>query len=123
MIANIGNILQPERGCRKKPSIRLVRLVLVGKREPDGGHDLAPKHMSTPIGWDNYYGFVCTPRHHTYGNIQRGIAAEEVADGDRADACTRAKDWIARAFDDEFGHVRFRHGAVGSRDTLPQLDP
>ena len=46
-------------------------LVLVGTREPDGGHDLAPKHMAIPIGWDNYYGFVCTPRHHTYGNIQR----------------------------------------------------
>lgn len=46
-------------------------LVLVGTREPDGGHDLAPKHMATPIGWENYYGFVCTPRHHTYANIQR----------------------------------------------------
>jgi flavin reductase (DIM6/NTAB) family NADH-FMN oxidoreductase RutF len=46
-------------------------LVLVGTREPGGGHDLAPKHMATPIGWDNYYGFVCTPRHHTYSNIQR----------------------------------------------------
>ena len=46
-------------------------LVLVGTREPDGAHDLAPKHMAIPIGWDNYYGFVCTPRHHTYGNIQR----------------------------------------------------
>lgn len=46
-------------------------LVLIGTREPDGGHDLAPKHMATPIGWENYYGFVCTPRHHTYTNIQR----------------------------------------------------
>jgi len=46
-------------------------LVLVGTREPDGGHDLAPKHMAIPIGWENYYGFVCTPRHHTYTNIQR----------------------------------------------------
>jgi len=46
-------------------------LVLIGTREPDGGHDLAPKHMAIPIGWDNYYGFVCTPRHSTYSNIQR----------------------------------------------------
>jgi flavin reductase (DIM6/NTAB) family NADH-FMN oxidoreductase RutF len=49
----------------------LAPLVLVGTREPDGGHDLAPKHMAIPIGWENYYGFVCTPRHHTYSNIQR----------------------------------------------------
>jgi flavin reductase (DIM6/NTAB) family NADH-FMN oxidoreductase RutF len=46
-------------------------LVLVGTREPDGSHDLAPKHMAIPIGWENYYGFVCTPRHHTYANIKR----------------------------------------------------
>lgn len=46
-------------------------LVLIGTREPDGGHDLAPKHMAIPIGWDNFYGFVCTPSHHTYSNIQR----------------------------------------------------
>ena len=46
-------------------------LVLVGTREQDGKHDLAPKHMATPMGWENYYGFVCTPRHHTYSNIER----------------------------------------------------
>ena len=46
-------------------------LVLIGTQEPDGTHDLAPKHMAIPIGWENYYGFVCTPRHHTYANIQR----------------------------------------------------
>lgn len=46
-------------------------LVLVGTREAGGGHDLAPKHMAMPMGWDNYFGFVCTPRHHTYSNIQR----------------------------------------------------
>jgi len=46
-------------------------LVLVGTRETDGSHDLAPKHMAMPIGWDNYFGFVCTPRHHTYSNIKR----------------------------------------------------
>jgi flavin reductase (DIM6/NTAB) family NADH-FMN oxidoreductase RutF len=46
-------------------------LVLVGTLEPDGSHDLAPKHMAMPIGWENYFGFVCTPRHHTYSNILR----------------------------------------------------
>ena len=46
-------------------------LVLVGTREADGSHDLAPKHMASPMGWENYYGFVCTPRHGTYHNIRR----------------------------------------------------
>lgn len=46
-------------------------LVLVGTREADGTDDLAPKHMVTPMGWQNYFGFVCTPRHGTYGNIKR----------------------------------------------------
>ena len=46
-------------------------LVLVGPREPDGSYDLAPKHMAVPMGWQNYFGFVCTPRHHTYSNVKR----------------------------------------------------
>ncbi|MDJ0827024.1 MAG: flavin reductase [Rhodobacter sp.] len=46
-------------------------LVLVGTREADGQDDLAPKHMVTPMGWQNYFGFVCTPRHGTYRNIAR----------------------------------------------------
>jgi flavin reductase (DIM6/NTAB) family NADH-FMN oxidoreductase RutF len=46
-------------------------LVLVGTREETGEHDLAPKHMAFPIGWENYFGFVCTPRHRTYSNIRR----------------------------------------------------
>jgi len=46
-------------------------LVIIGTREPDGGHDLAPKHMATPMGWRNYFGFVCTPRHRTYSNAER----------------------------------------------------
>jgi len=41
-------------------------LIVVGTRDEDGSYDLAPKHMATPLGWDNYFGFVCTPRHHTY---------------------------------------------------------
>jgi flavin reductase (DIM6/NTAB) family NADH-FMN oxidoreductase RutF len=27
--------------------------------------------MAMPISWDNYYGFVCTPRHRTYHNAKR----------------------------------------------------
>ncbi len=46
-------------------------LVLVGSREQDGGHDLAPKHMAMPMSWQNLFGFVCTPRHRTYHNVLR----------------------------------------------------
>lgn len=46
-------------------------LVVVGTREPDGRFDLAPKHLAMPLGWDNYFGFVCTPKHCTYQNIVR----------------------------------------------------
>jgi len=46
-------------------------LVLVGTREEDGGHDLAPKHMAMPMSWKNWFGFVCTPRHRTYQNALR----------------------------------------------------
>lgn len=46
-------------------------LVIVGTREEDGGHDLAPKHMAMPLGWQNYFGFVCSPRHATQRNAQR----------------------------------------------------
>lgn len=46
-------------------------LVVIGTREPDGSFDLAPKHMATPLGWQNWFGFVCTPRHATYRNAVR----------------------------------------------------
>ena len=46
-------------------------LVLIGSKDEDGEFNLAPKHMVTPLGWANYFGFVCTPRHRTYENIQR----------------------------------------------------
>ncbi|MBO0342686.1 flavin reductase [Flagellimonas profundi] len=45
-------------------------LVVVGTKEKDG-YDLAPKHMVTPLGFDNYFGFVCTPRHGTYQNVKK----------------------------------------------------
>jgi flavin reductase (DIM6/NTAB) family NADH-FMN oxidoreductase RutF len=46
-------------------------LVLVGTREPDGSDDLAPKHMAFPLGWGQYFGFVCSASHGTYRNIER----------------------------------------------------
>ncbi|NNK87975.1 MAG: flavin reductase [Flavobacteriaceae bacterium] len=44
-------------------------LVVIGTKERDH-YDLAPKHMATPLGFDNYFGFVCTPSHATYNNIK-----------------------------------------------------
>ena len=46
-------------------------LIVVGTREPDGQADFAPKHMATPLGWQNHFGFVCTPNHRTYQNAKR----------------------------------------------------
>ncbi len=43
-------------------------LVLVGTVEPEGAHDLAPKHMAMPLGWDAWFCFVCSPRHATQRN-------------------------------------------------------
>ncbi|MEM8559691.1 MAG: flavin reductase [Bacteroidota bacterium] len=44
-------------------------LVLIGTREGER-YDFAPKHMAGPLGWGNYFGFVCTPRHATYHNAK-----------------------------------------------------
>jgi len=46
-------------------------LVVIGTKEPDGSYDLAPKHLALPMGWGNYFGFVCTPAHGTYVNAVR----------------------------------------------------
>jgi flavin reductase (DIM6/NTAB) family NADH-FMN oxidoreductase RutF len=46
-------------------------LAVIGTVEEDGSPDFAPKHMVTPMGWENYFGFVCTPRHATYRNSLR----------------------------------------------------
>ena len=46
-------------------------MVLIGTLEPDKRPDIAPKHMATPMSWENYFGFVCTPRHSTYTNAKR----------------------------------------------------
>ena len=45
--------------------------MIVGSKETDGTYDLAPKHMAMPLGWRRGYGFACTPRHRTYGNVER----------------------------------------------------
>lgn len=46
-------------------------LVIIGTRDEDGSDNLAPKHMAFPMGWENYFAFVCTPRHSTYHNARR----------------------------------------------------
>jgi flavin reductase (DIM6/NTAB) family NADH-FMN oxidoreductase RutF len=43
-------------------------LVLVATKEDDG-YDVAPKHLAMPLGWKNYFGFVCSPSHATYRNV------------------------------------------------------
>ncbi|MEZ4930533.1 MAG: flavin reductase [Saprospiraceae bacterium] len=45
-------------------------LVVIGTKEGKN-YDLAPKHMATPLGLDNFFGFVCTPRHSTYHNVKK----------------------------------------------------
>ncbi len=46
-------------------------LVLVGTKDDGGEYNQAPKHLAFPMGWDNFFGFVCTPSHSTYQNIKR----------------------------------------------------
>ena len=46
-------------------------LVLIGTRDEDGGHNLAPKHMVTPVGFRGHWAFVCNPDHRTYWNVRR----------------------------------------------------
>ena len=62
--------LDPDAGLWERV-FTVAPLVLIGTLEPDGAIDLAPKHMVTPVGWGPYFGFVCTPRHATYRNIER----------------------------------------------------
>lgn len=44
-------------------------LVVIGTKEGNG-YDMAPKHMAMPMGWENYFGFICSPTHGTYQNIK-----------------------------------------------------
>ncbi len=47
-------------------------LVVIGTRnEEEHDYNLAPKHMAAPMGWADYFGFVCTPKHKTYRNAVR----------------------------------------------------
>jgi flavin reductase (DIM6/NTAB) family NADH-FMN oxidoreductase RutF len=46
-------------------------LVVIGTLEASGAANFAPKHMATPIGFGNWFCFVCTPRHSTFQNILR----------------------------------------------------
>ncbi len=46
-------------------------LVLIGTHHADGTVDMAPKHLALPLSWENFFGFVCSPEHATYRNIQR----------------------------------------------------
>lgn len=48
----------------------IAPLLVVGSKEDDK-FDLAPKHMATPMGFTEYFGFICTPRHRTYHNIKK----------------------------------------------------
>jgi len=44
-------------------------LVVIGTKEYDQ-YDLAPKHMAMALGQENYFGFICTPKHATYHNAK-----------------------------------------------------
>ncbi len=46
-------------------------LYVVGTTGENGEPDLAPKHLAMPLSWDNYFGFVCSPDHTTFQNIER----------------------------------------------------
>jgi flavin reductase (DIM6/NTAB) family NADH-FMN oxidoreductase RutF len=74
----------------------IAPLVIVGTVEGEG-HDLAPKNLAMPLGWENYFGFVCSPRHATQANAERtgeftvsfprpdGIVAASLAAAPRAE--------------------------------------
>lgn len=91
-------------------------LIVVGTKEPDGTYDLAPKHMAAPMGWGNYFGFVCTPAHGTYRNIERegvftvsyprpsqivtaSLAAAPRCEGDDKPSLTQLRTFPAREVD------------------------
>jgi flavin reductase (DIM6/NTAB) family NADH-FMN oxidoreductase RutF len=62
--------LNPNQGIWER-FFMVAPLVVVGTKELDGQYDFAPKHMVTPLSWENHFGFVCTPSHGTYQNIKR----------------------------------------------------
>ena len=71
-VQNAANIVELDTGRPFWDRCFMVApLVLVGTRDEDGSLDLAPKHMAFPMGWKNYFGFVCSASHHTHTNIER----------------------------------------------------
>lgn len=50
---------------------KVSSLVLIGTRDENGEYNQAPKHMAIPMGWEDFFGFVCTAAHTTYHNIVR----------------------------------------------------
>ena len=48
--------------------------VVIGTTERDGAVDLAPKHLTGPVSWENHFGFVCCETHATYRNTVRSRA-------------------------------------------------
>jgi len=62
--------LDPERRFWER-FYMVAPLVVIGTRNDDESYNLAPKHMATPMGWSDYFGFVCTPKHKTYRNAVR----------------------------------------------------
>ncbi|MCW5517978.1 flavin reductase family protein [Muriicola sp. Z0-33] len=81
-------------------------LVIIGSKE-NSGFDLAPKHMACPMGFGNYFGFVCTPEHNTYGNIKENgeftvsfprpeqILATSISASPRNDAISKSEGIVA----------------------------
>lgn len=45
-------------------------IALIGTRDEDGGHDIAPKHRVVALS-PLHFGFVCRPSHATYRNALR----------------------------------------------------
>jgi flavin reductase (DIM6/NTAB) family NADH-FMN oxidoreductase RutF len=75
--------------------------------------------MVTPLGWENYFGFVCTPQHATYRNIQReqvftvsypttdsvvltSLAASPRCDGDSKPSLVALPTFAAESIDGRF---------------------
>lgn len=48
-------------------AFRIAPLVLVATMDADGRPDVAPKHMTMPVG-ERHVAFTCTPAHATLGN-------------------------------------------------------
>ena len=65
-------ILEPETMWEQVYTVH--PLVIIGSMDREEAPNFAPKHMAFPLGWDNYFGFVCTPRHSTYSNIRQAEA-------------------------------------------------